>query len=150
MFIEVHRDSFTITTDPGRIDLDAVHHALAHSYWSEAVPRRIVRNAIEHSLCFSLFDGTKQIGFARVVTDRATFGYLCDVYILDAYQRRRLGHWLMETVMSHPDLQELRRFNLVTRDAHHLYADFGFVPLAAPERHMEKVRPGMYVGMNED
>jgi len=112
---------------------------------SEGIPASLVARAIAGSIPFSLFHGTTQIGFARVITDRATYGYLADVYVLDAYRGQGLGRWLVDCIMRHPDLQTLRRFSLVTRDAHGLYAQAGFSPLAAPERHMEIVRPGMTV-----
>jgi GNAT superfamily N-acetyltransferase len=108
-----------------------------------------VERAIAGSLPFSLLhdssDGTRQVGFARVITDSATFAYLADVFVLDAYRGQGLGQWLMTTVMEHPSLQGLRRLALVTRDAHMLYAKHGFTPLAMPDRHMEIVRPGIYL-----
>ena len=137
-------ERFTITTDPARVDLDAVHAYLERSYWAEGIPKETVAKAIAGSLCFSLFDGPDQIGFARVVTDRATFAYLCDVYVLESHQGQGLGRRLMEEVMAHPDLAGLRRLMLVTRDAHALYAPFGFVAPAHPERYMEIARPEIY------
>ena len=101
--------------------------------------------SIERSLCFGLYDGARQIGFARVVTDEATFAYLADVYVLEAYQGRGLGTWLIEVIVGHPTLQGLRRFMLVTRDAHGLYSKFGFVAVRSPERHMEIVQPDIYL-----
>ncbi|MFL5576236.1 MAG: GNAT family N-acetyltransferase [Gemmatimonadaceae bacterium] len=142
--VQVTRGDLWITTDPTAVDLDAVHAFLASSYWAEGIPRDLLRRAIAGSLPFSLFQGVQQIGFARVITDRATFAYLADVYVLDAYRHQGLGQWLVETVLSHPDLQGLRRFLLVTRDAHSLYARVGFEPLHAPEGHMEISRPGLY------
>ena len=138
------RGEFTITSDPNAVDLDAVHAFLTRTYWSEGIPASVVARAIAGSIPFSLFHGTTQIGFARVITDRATYGYLADVYILEAYRGQGLGRWLVETIMQHPDLQSLRRFGLVTRDAHDLYKQFGFSPLATPDRHMEIVRTGLY------
>jgi GNAT superfamily N-acetyltransferase len=102
------------------------------------VPRAIVERAIQHSLCFGVFHGGNQVGFARVVTDRATFAYLADVYILEAHRGRGLSRRLMQAVLGHPDLQGLRRFLLATMDAHGLYAQFGFKPLANPSRMMER------------
>ena len=99
-----------------------MHAFLSRSFWAEGIPRETVAKAVANSLCFGLFDGTSQVGLARVVTDRATFGYLCDVYVLETHRGQGLGKWLIETVMAHPDLQGLRRFQLVTRDAHGLYA----------------------------
>ena len=136
---------YSITTDPERLDLDAIHAFLSRSFWAEGIPKETVARAIANSLCFGLFDGRSQVGFARVITDRATFAYLCDVYILESHRGRGLGKWLIETVMRHPDLQGLRRFQLVTRDAHGLYARHGFASPENPERHMEIFRHGMYM-----
>jgi GNAT superfamily N-acetyltransferase len=140
----LRRETFEITTEPARMDVDAIHAYLRRSYWAEGIPREIVARAIAGSLNFGLFDGASQIGFARVVTDRATYAYLCDVYVLEAYQGRGLGTWLIQTVFAHPDLQGLRRLMLATRDAHGLYVKVGFTPLAHPDRHMEIARPGIY------
>jgi ribosomal protein S18 acetylase RimI-like enzyme len=142
--VEARRGSLSISTDPGRLDIDAVHAYLTRSYWATGIPRHLVERSLQGSLCFGLFDGAHQIGLARVVTDRATFAYLCDVYVLDAYRGRGLGKWLMESVVAHPDLQGLRRFVLVTRDAHGLYEQFGFTPLARPGSYMEILRPDAY------
>lgn len=143
-YFERQNGEYRITTDPSPIDLQAVHAYLAGAYWSEEIPQDIVARAIESSLCFSLLDGDRQIGFARVVTDRATFAYLCDVYVLEEYRGKGLGKWLIGEVMSHPDLQGLRRFILLTRDAHGLYSQFGFTPLGNPDSYMEIARPGIY------
>ena len=143
-YFEKQNGEYRITTDPSCIDLKAVHAYLAGAYWSEEIPEDILARAIESSLCFSLLDVDRQIGFARVVTDRATFAYLCDVYVLEEYRGKGLGKWLIGELMSHPDLQGLRRFILLTRDAHGLYNQFGFTPLANPKSHMEIARPGIY------
>jgi GNAT superfamily N-acetyltransferase len=126
-----------ISTDPTRIDVDAVHAYLTRAYWCEGISKDLVAKAIAGSLCFSLLDGGRQIGFARVVTDKATFAYLCDVYVLEEYAGQGLGKRLMQSVQSHADLQGLRRFVLVTRDAHGLYKQFGFEPLQHPTSYME-------------
>lgn len=144
MLSEHHRDGFTVSTDPARLDVDAVHAFLTTSYWAEGIPRETVERSLRGSLCFGLYEGDCQAGLARVVTDGATFGYLCDVYVLPELRGRGLGTWLMECVMAHPDLQGLRRFSLVTRDAHELYRPFGFQEIRNPEGHMEIVRPGLY------
>lgn len=141
---ESRRGTFTITTDPARIDRAAAHAFLTGSYWARGVPREVVDRSIENSIAFALFDGERQIGFARAVTDRATFAYLSDVYVLDEYRGRGLARWLVETVLAHPDLQGLRRWMLATRDAHGLYAKVGFTPLDAPERFMEIFDPEVY------
>ena len=138
------RGEFLISSDPEDVDLEAVHAFLTRAYWSEGIPIELVARAIAGSIPFSLFRGEEQIGFARVITDRATYAYLADVYVLEEYRGQGLGHWLIERVMQHPDLQGLRRFGLVTRDAHDLYKPFGFSALAAPERHMEIVRKALY------
>jgi len=138
------RDRFTITTDQARLDLRAIHDYLKQSYWSPGIPFEIMQRAVRNSLSFGLFDGEAQIGFARVVTDRATFGYLADVYVLEPYCGQGLATWLIECVCAHPDLQGLRRFALATRDAHGLYRKFGFNEIANPSQQMEIVRPGIY------
>jgi GNAT superfamily N-acetyltransferase len=142
--MNVQRGEFLISTDPARLDLDAIHGFLAGSYWAKAIPRQVVARSIQHSLCFGLYEGERQVGFARVITDRATYAYLADVFVLESHRGRGLARWLMETVLAHPELQGLRRFNLVTRDAHDLYRKVGFSGLAHPERHMEMSRPGIY------
>jgi GNAT superfamily N-acetyltransferase len=142
-FNRIH-GQFEISTDAGRIDVEAVHAYLRRSYWAEDVPRATVEKAIAGSLCFSLFHGGVQIGLARVVTDRATFAYLCDVYVLEDYRGRGLGKWLIQELQTHPDLQGLRRFMLVTRDAHSLYEQCSFKPLADPAKVMEIVYPDAY------
>ena len=138
MSTEWKREGFIISTDPARIDLDLVHGFLAGSYWAEGIPREVVRRSIEHSLCFGLYADRRQIGFARVVTDRATFAYLGDVFVLEAFRGRGLARWLLEVVQSHPELQGLRRWVLLTRDAHALYRQAGWSSLAAPDRYMER------------
>jgi ribosomal protein S18 acetylase RimI-like enzyme len=144
MHREHHRDGFTVSTDPDRLDAGAIHAFLSTSYWAEGIPRELLEKALRSSLCFGLYEGGRQIGLARVITDGATYAYLCDVYVLPETRGRGLGTWLMECVMAHPDLQGLRRFSLVTRDAHELYRRFGFTALARPEGHMEIARPGLY------
>ena len=136
---------YRITTDPRKLDLDAIHGFLSRSFWAEGIPKATVAKAIANSLCFGLFDGDDQVGFARVVTDRATYAYLCDVYVLEKHRGLGLGKWLIETVMAHPDLQGLRRFQLVTRDAHGLYSRHGFEAPISPDRHMEIFKHGMYL-----
>ena len=142
---EFTKGPYSIRTDPKQLDLDAIHAFLSRSFWAEGIPKETVAKAIANSLCFGVFHGNAQVGFARVVTDRATFAYLCDVYVLESHRGRGLGKWLMETVMAHPDLQGLRRFQLVTRDAHGLYSRHGFESPLNPERQMEIFRHGMYL-----
>jgi GNAT superfamily N-acetyltransferase len=143
--VDLTRGQYSITTDPQKLDVDAIHAYLSRSFWAEGIPKDIVARSLANSLCFGLFDEAAQVGLARVVTDRATYAYLCDVYVLESHRTRGLGKWLIETVMAHPDLQGLRRFQLVTRDAHGLYSRHGFAPPAHPERHMEIFKHGMYV-----
>jgi GNAT superfamily N-acetyltransferase len=135
-----------ISTDPADIDFAVVHGFLSRdAYWSRGVPEATLRKAIAHSLCFSaLADDGAQLGFARVVTDRATFAYLCDVFVVEAARGGGVGKALIAAVMEHPDLQGLRRFSLATADAHALYARHGFAPLADPARFMEIYRPRVY------
>ena len=144
MSTEWERDGFIISTDPARIDLDLVHGFLAASYWAEGIPREVMRRSIEHSLCFGLYHDGHQIGFARVITDRATFAYLGDVFVLEAFRGRGLARWLLEVIQAHPELQGFRRWVLLTRDAHALYRDAGWTSLAAPDRYMERWFKGVY------
>jgi GNAT superfamily N-acetyltransferase len=136
---------FHISTHAEEMDIDAIHAFLAGSYWAREIPKQLLAKALRGSLCFGLFEAAAQIGFARVVTDRATFAYLCDVYVLEVYRGRGLGRWLMEAVVAHPELQGLRRFVLATRDAHGLYQKLGFTALGRPEIFMEINRPNLYV-----
>ena len=129
---------YEISTDPSRLDLSMVHEFLTTSYWAKGIPIETVRLSIENSIPFGVYHGKQQVGFARVISDRATFAYLGDVFILHDYRGRGLSRWLMECIVSHPDLQGLRRWMLATRDAHGLYRQYGFTELKAPERWMEK------------
>jgi GNAT superfamily N-acetyltransferase len=138
------RGSLTISTDPARVDRKLVQEILASSYWAEGIPREVVDRSIENSLVFGLYEGLAQIGFARVITDRSTFAYLSDVFVLESHRAKGLGKWLMEVIMGHPDLQGLRRWTLATRDAHGLYRQFGFLPLARPDRLMEILDVDIY------
>jgi GNAT superfamily N-acetyltransferase len=134
-----------LSTDPDGMDVDAIHAYLSgESYWARGIPRETVARSIRNSLCFGVFDGDAQVAFARVVTDRATYAYLCDVYVLPAYRGRGISKWMMEAVIAHPELQGLRRWGLATQDAHGLYAQFGFRPLERPERFMERTDLGVY------
>jgi len=126
-----------VTTDRSRLDLDTIHGFLTTSYWARGIPRETVARSMEHSLCFGALDGDRQVGFARVISDRATFAYVCDVFALESERGRGVGKSLMAAIMAHPDLQGLRRWTLATRDAQDLYRQFGFGPPAHPERQME-------------
>ncbi len=136
---------FTISTDLNRLQIDAIHKFLSEkSYWAKERTHEQTERAIENSLPFGVYKNENQIGFARVVTDYATFAYLGDVYILEEFRGKGLSKWLMETVLSHPDLQGFRRWILATADAHGLYEQFGFSALKFPERWMEKSAPNAY------
>ena len=141
---EWRRDDFTISTDRSKLDRAAIHEFLTGSFWARGIPREIVDRSIEGALCFGLFENGRQIGFARVITDAATFAYLADVYVLESHRGRGLATWLMESILTHPELQGLRRWMLVTRDAHGLYRKVGFRELAHPARIMEMAFPGIY------
>jgi GNAT superfamily N-acetyltransferase len=137
--IEIHRDQFIISTDPARLDVDAIADMLSRAYWAKGRTREVIARYIQHSLTFGLYDGSRQIGLARVITDYTTFAWLCDVFIHEDYRGQGLGKWLMQTVHSHPDLQGLRRWLLATRDAHGLYEQYGWKPLSNPGRWMENL-----------
>jgi GNAT superfamily N-acetyltransferase len=147
--IEHRRDNFLVTTDPTRLDIDFIHGYLARSYWAEGIPREVVERSIANSLCFGLFDDSKLVGFARVITDYATFAYLADVFIAESHRGRGLSKFLMECIVKHPQLQGLRRWTLATRDAHSLYEKFGFKPLAKPDRFMELHNSDVYKKADE-
>ena len=139
--LEVLKGQFIISTDPKRLDLDAICDFLSRAYWALGRPRERTERAFANSLVFGLYDGEKQIGLARVVSDYAVFAYLCDVFIHEDYRAQGLGKWLIGTVMSHPDLQGLRRWTLATSDAHGLYRQFGWDDLQNPDKWMEILRP---------
>jgi N-acetylglutamate synthase-like GNAT family acetyltransferase len=138
--LETQRDNFTISTDPSRLDLDAICEFLKRAYWADTRPRARTERAIRNSLVFGVYDGEKQIGVARVVTDYSIFAYLCDVFIHEDYRLHGLGKWLIRTIMEHPDLKDMRRWLLVTNDAHGLYKQFGFTSIEDPEHWMQNFR----------
>jgi N-acetylglutamate synthase-like GNAT family acetyltransferase len=143
--IEHRRGEFTLSTDPARLDLEMIYKFLTNCYWAKGIPREIVARSIEHSLCFGVYDDSgMQVGFARVISDFATIAYLGDVFVLESHRGRGLSKWMMECVMQHPALQGLRRWILLTRDAHRLYSQFGFTRIEAPERYMELHRRDVY------
>ena len=140
-----HPDGFEASDAPDRLDIDAVHAYLTQSYWSPGVPREVVERAAAGSLAVGLYDAQgAQVGYARVISDRATFAYVCDVYVLDELQNRGLGAWLMECLLAHPDLQSLRRWLLTTQTAHTFYERLGFERCPFPERFMSIDRPDLY------
>lgn len=136
--MEWKKEKYTISDDPARLDLDAICDFLARSYWANKRPRDVIERSIQHSLNFGMYHADRQIGFTRVVTDHAVFAYVCDVFIHEDYRGHALGKWMMETVLAYPELQGLRRWCLVTRDAHGLYSQFGFTELYDTARWMEK------------
>ena len=135
---EWRRGAYLVTTDKARLDLEMVHGFLQTSYWAAGIPAQAVRRSVENSLAFGLFKDDAQVGFARVVTDYATFAYTADVFVLKPHRGQGLGRWMMEVVLSHPELQGLRRWMLATRDAHWLYRKYGFTELENPQIFMEK------------
>jgi GNAT superfamily N-acetyltransferase len=142
---EVVQGDYLISTDKRLLDFDVIHGFLTTSYWSPGIPMDIVKQAAAGSLVFGVYLEKKQVGYARLITDRATFAYLADVFIIPAEQGKGLSKWLVETIFKMPGLQGFRRCMLATRDAHGLYAQFGFQPLAHPEFLMEITRPNIYL-----
>jgi GNAT superfamily N-acetyltransferase len=138
------RGEYTLSSERADQQPERIQAYLARSYWAEGIPLSVVRRSIEGSLCFGIFAKGEQVAFARVVTDSATFAYLGDVYVLEEHRDRGLAKWMMEEIIAHPQLQGLRRFTLATRDAHSLYARYGFAPLARPEAFMEIHKRDVY------
>jgi len=136
--IEAQKGNYTISTDPARLDIDAINDMLSRAYWAQGRTREMIARYVRHSLVFGIYQDGNQVGLARVISDYTTFAWLCDVFIHEDHRGRGLGKWLMETVHAHPDLQGLRRWALVTRDAHGLYKQFGWTPLEQPGRWMHK------------
>jgi GNAT superfamily N-acetyltransferase len=148
--VEYRREEFLISTSRERLSLDLVHGFLTNCYWARGISREVVARSIEHALCFGIYDGQgAQVGFARVISDFATIAYLGDVFVLETHRGRGLGKWLMECIVQHPALQNLRRWILTTRDAHELYSQVGFAPVKMPERFMELHRPDVYRTIQE-
>ena len=135
--LNIQKNDFSISTDKAKLNVILVHDYLCNeSYWAKNIPVDIVKKSIEGSVCFGVYHHNEQVGFARVITDQATFAYLADVFIVEKFRGKGLSKWMMEVIMGHPDLQGLRRWMLATKDAHFLYAKFGFKPLDHPERVM--------------
>ncbi len=143
---EWRRGEYLISTDKSRLDLTLIHNFLKTSYWAAGIPLEVVRRSIEHSLSFGLYKEDEQIGYARVITDYATFAYLGDVFILEPFRGQGLSKWLMEVVVTHPELQGFRRWILLTKDAHGLYKKVGFTEVKTPERYMERFFLDVYEG----
>jgi N-acetylglutamate synthase-like GNAT family acetyltransferase len=140
-----HKNDYTISTDKTALSPEYIHQYLSEqSYWAKGIPLHTVKKSIEGSICFGVYKGAKMVGFARVITDNATFGYLADVFIDEACRGQGLSKWLMEVILAHPDLQGLRRFMLATRDAHGLYRQFDFKELTNPEYMLAIVNQDVY------
>lgn len=142
--MEWNQNNFTITDQTDQLDFETIHSFISESYWAKGIPKSILERAMNNSLCFGLYYGRKQVGFGRAVTDRATFAYLSDVFVLPTYRGRGLGKWMIACILAHPELQGLRRWLLVTLDAHGLYEQNGFAALREPERFMEIDNPNLY------
>lgn len=141
---EEYKGEFLFSTDRDKLDLDVIYDFISNSYWSNGITREIVERTVKHSFCFGVYHNNQQIGFARVVTDFASFGYLADVFIIENYQGKGLGKQLVEFIVNYPELTKLRRFLLATKDAHGLYTQFGFEPLKEPEKFLTIHRPDIY------
>jgi GNAT superfamily N-acetyltransferase len=135
---------YEISTERSRLDVALIHDFLASSYWAHGIPRGVVEKSIDNSLCFGAYCGGEQVAFARVVTDYATFGYLADVFVVPGHRGRGVAKMIVRNIVAHPDLKGLRRLLLATRDAHGLYAQFGFEPVAKPEHLMSIHKPDIY------
>ena len=162
--MELRRGEFLLSTDQARLDLNMIHGFLTNCYWAKGIPREVVARSIEHSLCFGIYHevsgkspllpdagrngAPSQVGFARVISDFATIAYLGDVFVLESHRGRGLSTWMMECIMQHPALQGLRRWILLTRDAHRLYSQFGFTRVKSPASYMELHRPDVYEMMH--
>jgi len=142
--ITERRGDFLLSTDPEKLDLDVIHGFLTQCYWAKGISRETVARSIENSLCFAIYSASKQVAFARVISDFATYAYIGDVFVLEPFRGKGLAKWMMECIVKHPSLQDLRRWTLLTRDAHTLYAQFGFTPLSKPDRYMERHDPEVY------
>jgi len=144
--IEYHRGEFLLSTDPKRLDVNLIHSFLTDCYWAQGIPLEVVKRSIQNSFCFGVYTDGKQVGFARVISDFATYAYIGDVFVLESFRGHGLGKWIMRSIMQHPKLQGLRRWSLLTRDAHGLYAQFGFTPVEVPDRYMEIHAADVYRG----
>lgn len=137
--------NYNISTEKTKLNIDFIHSFLTRSYWAQGIPRSVVERCIENSLCFGAYFDVEQVGFARVISDYTTFAYLADVFVIEAHRGKGVSKMIMDAVIKHPQLQGLRRIVLATKDAHGLYAQFGFIPLKAPDRWMEIHNPDVYV-----
>jgi len=147
--LEWQRDGYVISTDRARLDVGVIHAFLTTCYWANGVPRDVVEKSIKHSLNFGIYQGSEQVGFARVITDYATYAYLADVFVLPEHRGRHLAVWLVQVISEHPELQGLRRWGLLTKDAHELYERVGFVRVTDAAKYMEKTVPDIYRSSRE-
>lgn len=147
--MEWQRGEFVVSDSRDELDIDTIHAFLSETYWARGIPRSIVEKAVANSLCFGLYHNEEQVGFARAITDRATFAYLADVFILHDYRGHGLGKWLLACILEHPELLGLRRLLLATSDAHGLYGRYGFTSLRRPANFMEISRLNPYQGDRE-
>jgi N-acetylglutamate synthase-like GNAT family acetyltransferase len=143
-YVNERKGDFLLSTDPALLDLDVIHDFLTNCYWAKGIARETVARSIENSLCFAVYKGKQQVAFARVVSDFATYAYIGDVFVLEASRGQGLSKWMMQAIIAHPALQGLRRWTLLTRDAHQLYSQFGFTPVQKPDRYMELHNPIVY------
>jgi GNAT superfamily N-acetyltransferase len=142
-----YKKGYVVSTDKALIDFDVVHGYLCKdSYWAQEIPADTLKRAIENTICFGIYKEKRQVGFSRVISDKATFAYICDVFVLPAFRGIGLSKWLVQTIVAHPELQDLRRWSLATLDAHGLYRQMGFVELSKPGNWMEIYRPDIYRG----
>ena len=141
---EWQRGEFVVSTNRSRLDIDLVHDYLASSYWAAGMPRAVLERGIENSLIFGIYHASRQVGFARAITDLATYAYLSDVFVVEGYRGQGLSKWLMECILGHPELQGLRRFALFTRDARGLYERYGFGPVRGSSVYLERWTPNVY------
>ena len=135
---------FTINTDKSLLDFDTIYGFISDSYWAKGIPTEVMQKAIDNSMCFGVYEGNKQVGFARIISDYATFAYLADVFIIESHQGLGLSKWLVEAIVNHSELQGLRRMMLATKDAHGLYQQKGFEPVSFPENLMQIWQPDVY------
>ena len=142
---QIQKDEYIVSTDKALLNFEVIHQFLSQSYWSPNIPMEIVKRAAANSLTFGVYQQEKQVGYARIISDYTTFAYLADVFILETHRGKGLSKWLMECIMQYPDLQGLRRWLLATKDAHGLYAQYGFQALDLPDRFMQIARPNIYL-----
>lgn len=142
--MEWHKGEYTLSTDRARLEFDTIHEHLTQAYWSVGIPRATVERAFANSLCFGIYGPEGIVGWSRVITDYATYGYLADVYVLPEHRGKGLSKWMMEFILVHPDLQGLRNITLLTRDAQGLYAQYGFKHHDDPKRFMMRNNPDVY------